>query len=116
MTSETPKRRRRPTAVEPLADAAILVALAKLEERLEALAHRARNIDMKVDGCATQRDVKAISDQLADCATTKDLAPVVARVEKLEANQGKVISAIVTAWIAGLGVVAVGVKTKIGLA
>lgn len=50
---------------------AVLISLARIEERQEAAAHRARNIDMKLDACVRRDDLK----------------PLEMRVEKLEGFQ-----------------------------
>lgn len=51
----------------------IRVALARMEERQEAAAHRAKNMDMKLDG---------VSHKLDNCVTKDDMALVIKPLEE----------------------------------
>ncbi len=57
---------------------AVLIALARVEERQEAAAHRARNMDMKLDGCLRKADLDLVVERIK---------PLEERVGRLESFQ-----------------------------
>jgi hypothetical protein len=73
---------------------AILVSLARIEERQEASAHRVRNMDMKLDGCLRRADLDPILERIK---------PLEARVGKLEGFQTWVYRSAGTVGLAVLG-------------